>query len=196
MISNRMRIEKQILLGRQTVRLRSRARNHSGLQSKAPLLYSADREGEERSAERHSKNASPLPTTSERPISVDTDAEEAFTHGSQWFYKRGRARRAPSPNADLRNEDTNLDPLSSPRMRKKWASDLLNSADNEVDSNQASAESEDKGKPNPPSLFKRLSSLHSIHLPLSPENTHDANNNHIPHNNEIWSSDTSDEDSL
>lgn len=190
-----MRIEKQILFGRQTVRLRSRARNHPGLQSKAPLLYSADQEGEI-SADRQSKNASPLPTTSERPISVDTDAEEAFTNGSQWFYKRGRARRAPSPNADHRNDGPSRDPLSSPRMRRKWASDLLSPADNEVDSNQASADSEDKGKPNPTSLFKRLSSLHSIHLPLSPENTHDTNDNHIPNNNEVWSSDSSDEDSL
>lgn len=191
-----MRIEKQILFGRQTVRMRSRARNHSGLQSRAPLLYPADQEGGERSTERRSMNASPLPTTSERPISVDTDAEEAFTHGSQWFYRRGRARRAPSPNADLRNEGPSRDPLSSPRMRRKWASDLLSPADNEMDSNRTSAESEDKGKPNPTSLFKRLSSLHNIHLPLSPENTHDTNDNYIPHNNEIWSSDSSDEDSL
>ncbi len=146
MISNRIRIEKQILFGRQAVRLRSRTRNHSSPQSKAPLLYPAD---QERSAERRGKSASPLPATSERPISVDTDAEEAFTHGSQWFYKRGRARRAPSPNTGHKNEGPSRDPLSSPRMRRKWASDLLSPVDNGVDSNQASAETEDKNRPNP-----------------------------------------------
>jgi len=195
MISNRMRIEKQILLGRQFVRLRSRARNHSGLLSKAPLLYPVDQEGKERSMERQSMNASPIPTTSERPISVDTDAEEAFTHGSQWFYRRGRTRRATSPNADHRNDGPSRDPLLSSRIRRKWVSDLLSPADNEMDSNQASAESEDKSRPNSTSLFKRFPSLRSIHLPPSSENTHDTNDNHIP-NNEVWSSDSSDEDGL
>lgn len=197
MISNRARIEKQILLGRQAIRAMSRSRNYPAPLSKAALLHPTLHDEKERSRDRRSNDSSPLPTTSERPISVDTDAEEAFLHGSQWFYRRGRTRRAVSPTTDRTKEELSRDPLSSSRIRRKWASDLLSPAegsDGEADHSRASPHRE-KARLSPSSFFRRLPSFRGIHLPLSSERDHEARETgHLPVNNDVWSSESSDED--
>ncbi|KXN89616.1 hypothetical protein AN958_05483 [Leucoagaricus sp. SymC.cos] len=200
MISNRARIEKQILRGRQAVRAISRSRNFPSLQPEATSLHPTYRheKEKERSAKQRSNGSSPLPTTSERPISVDTDAEEAFSQGSQWFYHRGRTRRAESPNADRAHEDPGRDPLSSSQMRRKWASDLLSPAEgSDVEGEKQShisLEKENRSRLSPSSFFRRLPSFRNIRLPLSTERIHDTKEINHPPTNDIWSSESSDED--
>lgn len=200
MISNRVRIEKQILLGRQAVRTLSRSRSIPP-HLKSTLLHPTRQDEKERSTERRSKPPSPIPTTSEQPISVDTDAEEAFSQGSQWFYSRGRTRRAGSPIIERHQEEASRDPLSSFRMRRKWAEDLLSpvepveGSDNEGDQQHSTEKEENNNsRLSPSTFFKRLPSLRGIHLPLSNERVQDTKEfNHAP-TNDIWSSESSDED--
>ncbi|KAF9453064.1 patatin-domain-containing protein [Macrolepiota fuliginosa MF-IS2] len=193
MIDNRIRIEKAILAGRRVMRTMSRARNYAALQPRAPLLHP------ERSSEQRSKEPSPIQTASERPISVDTDAEEAFSQGSQWFYRRGRARRAGSITSDHAKEEANYDPLSSFEMRRKWASDLLNPVNafdsGGMHSNRASPERQEPStsRLSPTHFFRRLHSFHSIHLPLSSERGQNIKEMKQVSNNEVWSSESSDE---
>ncbi|KAH7914326.1 acyl transferase/acyl hydrolase/lysophospholipase [Hygrophoropsis aurantiaca] len=128
MIENRFRIEKQILLGRQTVRKALRAKGRS------------DTTPSERNAVAEAGNlpepltGTGLPTASlsnETPLPMDTDTESAFTaNGTAWFFKRGRPLAATGTDSGtstpLENGYTNAtDPLRSPLLRRKWASELL-----------------------------------------------------------------------
>lgn len=197
MISNRIRIEQQILAGRQAVRMLSRTRHHGALQPQTNLLQLTSQDEKERSNERRNKRPSPISTTPERPISVDTDAEEAFSHGSQWFYKRGRAQRATSPTLDRTKEDPGRDPLSSSRMRRKWALDLLNHTDGldgETDSNRAPPEKGEGSSLSPTRFFRRLSSFHGIHSPRSSQYNRDTKDTDNASKDEVWSSGSSDEE--
>lgn len=123
MIGNRAKIEKKILLGRQAVRRSSRTRLPRGslAEPRSLLLHS-----EQRSSDHSAPHQSPSPpqTGSDRPLSVDTDAEAAFARGSRWFFKRGRAS-TPNLRGFVKEDNSSLDPLASPRIRRKWASDLL-----------------------------------------------------------------------
>ncbi|KAJ3576197.1 hypothetical protein NP233_g582 [Leucocoprinus birnbaumii] len=198
MIYNRVRIEKQILLGRQAVRKLSRSRSIPP--NIKPTLLNPTRSGEEKSIERRSKTSSPIPTTSEQPISVDTDAEEAFSQGSRWFYSRGRARRAGSPIIERPQEETSRDPLSSSRIRRKWAEDLLSPAegsDNDRDRQHSSEKEKDKENSprlSPSAIFRRLPSFRGLHLPRSSDQLHDTQEPNPVATNDVWSSESSDED--
>jgi hypothetical protein len=123
MIENRAKIEKKILLGRQAVRRSSRTRVSRGslLEPRSLLL-----QPEQRSSDLSAPHQSPSPpqTGSDRPLSVDTDAEAAFARGSRWFFKRGRASTS-NLRSFLKEDNSSLDPLTSSTIRRKWASDLL-----------------------------------------------------------------------
>ncbi|KAJ7068307.1 patatin-domain-containing protein [Mycena amicta] len=92
MISNRARIEQQIYLGRQQIRrtLRSKA---------TPTEISH-------------QGTTPPPSGSDQPLSVDTDAETAFTQKSRSFYRNKR-----SGTSTPRDHGRQLDPF---RTRRKW----------------------------------------------------------------------------
>lgn len=92
MIENRFRLEKQILLGRQAVRKLLKP----GL---APPLPSTSAEG-----------AAFLP---EPPMSMDTDAENAFARGAEHFWRRG-GNRFVSPQPD-----TGASPSRTPETRQE-----------------------------------------------------------------------------
>lgn len=126
MIENRAKIEKKILLGRQAVRRSSRTRLPRGsLAEPRSLLLHSEQRSSDHSAPRQSP--SPPQTGSDRPLSVDTDAEAAFARGSRWFFKRGRAS-TPNLRGFVKEDNSSLDPLASPRIRRKWASDLLDAS--------------------------------------------------------------------
>lgn len=125
MIGNRSRIEKQILLGRQEVRKMlkpkpSRPLNPLDYRSALLTVPSSDGHHARPNPVVKMPSQSPPSTSKERPLALDTDAEDAFADGSSWYFRRGR--RSPSPRAANGRE---LDPLISPAIRKKWASDLL-----------------------------------------------------------------------
>ena len=87
MIENRHRIENEVLLGRQAVRRalqnKEKTREAAKPQSGALLQSIA---GTSR-APRDGTDTGPVPTTSEAPMSMDTDAEDEFKKGSRWFFK-------------------------------------------------------------------------------------------------------------
>ncbi|KAF7301676.1 Patatin-like phospholipase domain-containing protein [Mycena indigotica] len=92
MIANRARIEKQIYLGRQHIRQIAKSKPTD----LTPEL------------------TSPPPSGSDHPLSVDTDAESAFTHKSRTFYRNKRSGTS-APREHSRHPDLL-------RNRKRWAS--------------------------------------------------------------------------
>jgi hypothetical protein len=122
MIENRHRIEKEILLGRKAVR--------KSVQSRIPALLPDITHGttaEPSSGTRLPRTSlSPAPIGSDVPLSVDTDAETAYANGSYSSFRRCRPVDTPgiSTPRDIDNT-TSQDPLRSPLIRRKWASDLL-----------------------------------------------------------------------
>jgi len=83
MIENRTKIEKQIFLGRRAIRkvLRS-TRSHRRL-SEPPTQ-------DDGIIHDFLKLPSLSPPGSDHPLSVDTEAEAAFTRGSRWYFRKGR----------------------------------------------------------------------------------------------------------
>lgn len=164
MIENRAKIEKKILLGRQDLRRSSRARVPRGslLEPRSPLLHL-----EQQSSELSAPHQSPSPpqTGSDRPLSVDTDAEAAFARGSRWFFKRGRASTS-NLRSFVKEDNSSLDPLTSSTIRRKWASDLLDDSrsgsmdprtSSVVDHDTAASQTEDSNHVVPQgSFFSRL----------------------------------------
>lgn len=72
-------------------------------------------------------------TNIEPPLAMDTEAEKAFVHnGTAWYFRRGRpvvsdtVESGNSTPGDIGYTST-TDPLRSPVLRRKWASDLLDS---------------------------------------------------------------------
>lgn len=190
MISNRARIEKQILLGRQSVRAISRSQNHRIPLSKAVLLHSIHHNEGETSEDKRSDDPPNSSINSERPICVDTDAEDAFVHGSEWFFRRGRARRPSTSTPNIKKEESSRDPLASPRMRRKWAMDLLNpteGSDGEADRPRSSSRTTDKLATNSSSFFKNPPPFRGARAPTSSNPSHDEATVN-------WSSESSDED--
>ncbi|KAK2466237.1 hypothetical protein APHAL10511_001879 [Amanita phalloides] len=84
MIENRIKIEKQIFLGRRAIRKILRS-THSQVRQSEPQAQKDEHPP-------HDRNplSPPSPTGSDHPLSVDTDAEAAFTRGSRWYFRKGR----------------------------------------------------------------------------------------------------------
>ncbi|KAJ7368336.1 patatin-domain-containing protein [Mycena albidolilacea] len=171
-IANRAKIEKQIYLGRQSVRKSSKPK---------AAISSVDT-----THQRHGNglrvptiSTTPPPSGSDRPLSVDTDAEHAFTHNHRAFFRNKRLRISPSTSGTS-TPNRHTDPLRSPATRRRWASSLLNGDGVSPPSNISTPGSE--------GFFTRLrTKSHSgttvKEMPIDP--TEDA-----------WSSDTSDDDDL
>lgn len=139
MIHNRMRVEKQIYAGRQAVRQMIKSRQ------KATLTKD--------------EKPSPPATGSDLPLSVDTDAESAFSNGTRWFYRRGH--HSHSSNSQDRPMDSANDPLRSSAVRRKWVADLLQHSNAEME--------ESSGYRPPPGngLFRRMRTNSSPNIRLS-----------------------------
>ncbi|KAI9574442.1 patatin-domain-containing protein [Boletus coccyginus] len=129
-IENRHRIEQQIMLGRKTVRRAIRVR---------PNQTPTDTDGvtnDSNSPKPLSGTRQPGTSTStsiEPPLPMDTDAEKAFVNnGTAWYFRRGRPIVNDAVESGMSTPDdagytSNTDPLRSPALRRKWASDLLES---------------------------------------------------------------------
>ncbi|KAF9009035.1 acyl transferase/acyl hydrolase/lysophospholipase [Cyathus striatus] len=122
MIENRARIEKHILLGRQMVkRLLRRKTSPDAFEPRSLLARGVGLEAT------RSVGHPSSPAASDMPLSVDTDAEDAFSKGSSWFFRRGRVISTTStPKQEEPDSGAiNQDPLISTAIRRKWATDLL-----------------------------------------------------------------------
>ncbi|KAJ7228603.1 acyl transferase/acyl hydrolase/lysophospholipase [Mycena pura] len=163
MIENRAKLERQIYLGRQHVR--------NCLKSKAVTTLP------ERTHTQHA--TTPPPSGSDRPLSVDTDAEKAFTHKSRSFH-----RNRHSGTSTPRDPSRHPDPLRSPATRRKWASSLLNVSDNNQTAHPLDTPDSDSGgflSRLRPRSFSTFATLKEI--PIAPPE-------------DAWSSDSSFEDDL
>ena len=150
MIENRVRIEKQVLLGRQAVHKAHTVRSQGTSQEPRQFIL---------------QKIDPIPNAShsdsDPPLSVDTDAEAAFAQGSP-FFKRDNSSQELSPSHEL---DCERPPSV---RRRRFVSELLNPA----------AEEDANGDPRSPSqdppdvgFFSRLhtQSLSRLSLPFSYE---------------------------
>lgn len=194
MIENRMRIEKQIYAGRVEVRRALKKGKTRGVPEPRSLLLppqSISAATTLQSNGSQSTNNSELP---ERPLSLDTDAENAFSHGSRWFYRRGR--HSPSLG-------DSSDPLLSPSIRRKWASGLLDIPQNPDRRKPANGEegaaNDEEPEVRPPqsqgSFFARLrqNSMASLSLPFS-HSRKGSSDEHADRNTSVDSS--SDDESI
>lgn len=127
MIENRSKIEKQIFLGRQYIRKSLRGR--AALPEPRSMLLQKSHQASNLDPGIPPISLSPPQTSSEPPISVDTDAEVAFSRGSRWFFKRGHVNSSPSSASGMATPDgrPTPDPLRSATIRRKWTSELLSS---------------------------------------------------------------------
>ncbi|KAJ7507844.1 patatin-domain-containing protein [Mycena galericulata] len=121
MIANRAKIEKQIYSGRQFVRKCLKSKGMS-----TPAEANQSRNGQPRLP----LSNTPPPSGSDRPLSIDTDAETAFTQNRS-FFRNKRIHISPSNSgaSTPRENGRHQDPLRSPAARRKWASSLLNTGD-------------------------------------------------------------------
>lgn len=130
MIENRYRIENEVLLGRQAVRRalqnKEKAREASKPQSS---LVPQPITGTQLSQD--GTDTGPVPTTSEAPMSMDTDAEDAFKEGSPWFFKRDTSKSGSStpryyPETELRDARHPNGIASQPlSWRGSWSSSFF-----------------------------------------------------------------------
>ncbi|KAF8195858.1 acyl transferase/acyl hydrolase/lysophospholipase [Mycena galopus ATCC 62051] len=171
-IANRAKIEKQIYLGRQFVR-----------KSSKPKVATAPADTLQRQGHgpRPPPISTPLSGSEDRPLSVDTDAEHAFTHNHRPFFRTKRIRVSPSNSgaSTPREHNRQADPLRSPAARRRWASSLLNTGDNVSPASGISPLS----APAAEGFFTRLRTR-SLHETL------------IDPADDGWSSDTSSEEDL
>lgn len=125
MIENRHRIENEVLLGRQAVRraLQSREKSREATKLQSSLLPQPVT-GTRLSYD--GTDTGPVPTTSEAPMSMDTDAEDAFKKGSRWFFKRDASKSGSSTPRDRGTEPKGTERLNGvatepPAWRGSWS---------------------------------------------------------------------------
>lgn len=82
MIENRTKIEKQIFLGRRAIRKVLRSTQSHRRLSEPPT--------QDDGIIHDHKLLSLSPPGSDHPLSVDTEAEAAFTRGFRWYFNKGR----------------------------------------------------------------------------------------------------------
>ena len=83
MIENRTKIEKEIFLGRRAIRKVLRSTQSHRRLSEPPTQDNGI-------IHDFLKLPSRSPPGSDYPLSVDTEAEAAFTRGSRWYFRKGR----------------------------------------------------------------------------------------------------------
>lgn len=185
MIENRIRIEKQVLLGRQAVHRAYKSK--SGNTSQEPREFLVQKSLAEPIQKNTPIPVSPLYSGSDRPLSVDTDAEAAFARRSPLF-KRGHSPRELSPNHELEPSFT---------RRRRRVSESLNPAVAEEDVQFANGgpRSPSHDAPSNPGFFSRLHtrSLSRLSLPFSYEY---RRRNSVPDSKQgfSWSSESSSDD--
>lgn len=124
MIENRHRIENEVLLGRQAVRraLQSKEKSREATKTQSSLL---PQPATGTRLSHDGTDTGPVPTTSEAPMSMDTDAEDAFKKGSRWFFKRDANKSGSSTPRDRDTEPKGAGRLNGvatepPTWRGSW----------------------------------------------------------------------------
>lgn len=129
-LENRYRIEQQIMLGRQAVRRAiRRVRSNRTPTDTDGVINDSTAPKPLQGTRLPGAGAS---TTIEPPLAMDTDAEKAFADGTAWYFRRGRpivndVVESGTSTPDDAGYTSTTDPLRSPILRRKWASDLLES---------------------------------------------------------------------
>jgi hypothetical protein len=187
MIENRGRIEKQVLLGRQTVHKAYKSKSRSASREPRQILL---RKSLTDPIQHTDIPISPSHSGSDRPLSVDTDAEAAFIRGSP-FFKRDRSSQEPPPNHELDRE--------RPSMRRRRLESLNPAVDEATEEGAQLANGGSQSAliqdPSNVGFFSRLQtqSLSRLSLPFSYEY---RRQNSIPENKQgfTWSSESSSDD--
>lgn len=126
MIENRHRIESEVLMGRQAVR-RALQNKDKGREVVKPQPGQLPPSITGTRLPQDGSDTGPVPSTSEAPLSMDTDAEDAFKKGSHWFFKRDPNRSGSSTprykEAELR-DSRHVNGVASqpPTWRGSWSS--------------------------------------------------------------------------
>ena len=189
MIENRRRIEKQVLLGRQTVHKAYKSKSRSSSREPGQILLQKSLTDP---TQRTDIPISPSHSGSDRPLSADTDAEAAFIQDSPFFI-RGRSPQEPPPNHELDRE-------GPPYLRRRILEPLNPAADEAAEEGVQLANGGPQSTPSqdPPSnvgFFSRLhtQSLSRLSLPFSYEY---RRQNSIPESRQAftWSSESSSDD--
>ena len=103
MIENRHRIENEVLLGRQALR-RTLQNKEKSREAAKPQSTQLPQSITGTRVSQDGTDTGPVPTTSEAPMSMDTDAEDAFKQGSRWFFKRDTNKSGSSTPRDRGTE--------------------------------------------------------------------------------------------
>lgn len=141
MIENRFRLEREIFRGRQSVRQLVGAGRQEDMDLPAPDRDPSHPALEAGLGAPTSSETSPivsrggtLPPETQDHLAIESDAERGYTAGSQRFFRQSPRRQTGSKgeraldlsgSEDDHHEETGRDPLSSPVLRRRWASDLL-----------------------------------------------------------------------
>jgi len=197
MISNRARIEKQILLGRQAVHRASTSRSRTTSQEPRQLIQRHDNEVLPMKTPGELLSSPPSP--SDIPLSVDTDVEVAYPPRARQVHPS----RIPGDTAPLapHQREEGHESLPSTRQRK-WISDFLNSVEDENGRAEGSEQTTPHGsRPESESGANFLMRLRSSSL-LHPfaDHQNEVNRPASPHSTgeqadaNGWTSDSSSED--
>jgi len=136
MIENRHRIESEVLLGRQAVR-RALQNKEKSREAAKPQPGPVPQPITGTQPSQDGTDTGPVPTTSEAPMSMDTDAEDAFKKGSPWFFKRDTSKSGSStprhPETELRDSRHTNGVASQPTLtwRNSWSSSLFHTQSTE-----------------------------------------------------------------
>jgi len=156
MIENRHRIENEVLLGRQAVRRALQSREKS------------------REAAKLQSDTGPVPTTSEAPMSMDTDAEDAFKKGSRWFFKRDANKSGSSTPRNRETPHPNGVATQPPSWRGSWPPSFFytqeaNHPPTATEQTQPSSEGAPQNLVSPPSpsIFNRIRRKSVLSSPFS-----------------------------
>ena len=130
MIGNRHRIENEVLLGRQAIRraLQNKEKSREAVKPQSGLVPQPITGTQ--LPPQDGTDTGPVPTTSEAPMSMDTDAEDAFKNGSPWFFKRDTSKSGSSTpryrDTELRNARHSNGATSQPlAWRSSWPSSFF-----------------------------------------------------------------------
>jgi hypothetical protein len=207
MIENRFRIEKQILLGRQAARtIAERARSRANPGNARNLVIDGHVVPEP-------ITGTQLPTTLvrfESPIPMDSDTERAFEDDvTARYFRRIRSTvstpRDSGTNTPYENGYNDVtDPLRSPVLRRRWASDLLDAVGGSSSASPRPATPEapvDDPRRNPsrymPSTKVGPGSLSALSIPLSGSHRRSRSNGEglsVGASEMVWSGESSSED--
>ena len=185
-VENRVRIEKQVLLGRQAVHKAHKSKSRNTSHEPHQLLQKSLMDP---SVQNKHIPVSPSHSGSDRPLSVDTDAEAAFARSSPFF--KGSHLSPPSQEFDRER------PPSA--RRRRFVSELSNPTVDEGPEEDAQLVNSDPRSPsqNSPSnigcfSILRTRSLSRLSLPFS----YEYRRHSIPDNKQgfTWSSESSSDD--